>query len=205
MSRAKIGPITTPSEPPMKHRRKLSPPAALPILLGVACATLCLTPSGCGYHVSGSPENATGGYQWSTLYRGDVGTIAVPIFQNKTFYRGYEFNLTKAVVSRVQAQTPYRVVSKERADSILEGEIDNVRFRTVSDDPRTSLPQEQLLEVTVRFTWKDLRNGRILVDRHDFRQSATFYPTLGEGRFVGEQDNLERLARAIVQELQADW
>src|SRR4051812_10651439 len=65
--------------------RWLRPPAALPMLLGVACATLCLAPAGCGYHVSGSPENATGGYQWSTLYRGDVNTVAVPIFQNKTY------------------------------------------------------------------------------------------------------------------------
>jgi hypothetical protein len=131
--------------------------------------------------------------------------VAVPIFQNRTYYRGYEFNLTKAVVNQLEAQTPYKVAPKERADTILEGEIDGVRVHTVSDKPGVAIPQEQLLEVTVRFTWKDLRNGRILVERRDFRQSATYYPTLGEGQFVGEQDNLERLGRAIVQELQADW
>ena len=35
--------------------------------------------------------------------------------------------------------------------------------------------------------------------------TASFYPTLGEGRFTGTQQATERLALAIVQELQADW
>ena len=61
------------------------------------------------------------------------------------------------------------------------------------------------MEIRVNFTWKDLRDGRILAQRRRFDQSGTYYPTLGEGRFVGEQQNVERLAIAIVQELQSDW
>jgi predicted dehydrogenase len=38
-----------------------------------------------------------------------------------------------------------------------------------------------------------------------FEQTATYYPTLSEGRFIGSQQNVERLALAIVQEMQADW
>jgi hypothetical protein len=36
-------------------------------------------------------------------------------------------------------------------------------------------------------------------------QTSSFYPTLGEGRFTGTQVATEKLALAIVQELQADW
>ena len=68
-----------------------------------------------------------------------------------------------------------------------------------------AIPQEQLYAVTVNFTWKDLRTGRVLVDRRNFRQTTTYYPTLGEGRFVGSQQAVERLALGIVQEMQADW
>ena len=32
-----------------------------------------------------------------------------------------------------------------------------------------------------------------------------YYPTLGEGAFVGKQSGVERLAVGIVQELQAEW
>jgi hypothetical protein len=50
-----------------------------------------------------------------------------------------------------------------------------------------------------------LRTGRVYVQRKDFRQTAPYYPTLGEGQFVGQQQNVERLALAIVQEMQAEW
>ncbi len=93
----------------------------------------------------------------------------------------------------------------EQADTVLEGEIVNIFIRTLSDDTRVGIPQEQLYRVRVNFTWKDLRTGKILVERRRFEQTATFYPTLGEGQFVGAQANVERLAVAIVQELQADW
>ena len=168
-------------------------------------ALLVATLGGCGYQQSGSTENATGGYHWSTLYRGDVGSVAVPVFANKTFYRGVEFNLTKAVINQIEAQTPYKVMPRERADSLLEGEIDNVRVRTISNDRRTAIPQEQLLELTINFTWKDLRTGKIYVKREDYRQAGFYYPTLGEGQFVGQQQNVERLALSIVQEMQAEW
>jgi lipopolysaccharide assembly LptE-like protein len=184
-----------------------SPAAVRSILLRVCCL-LALGSGGCGvgtYQQSGSLQNAPAGYQWSSLYRGDVKSVAVPIFANKTFYRGFEFNLTKAVVNQLEGQSPYKVMPKERADTILEGEIERVHVRTISNSPFNSLPQEQLLEVTVNFTWKDLRSGRILARRHDFRQTAPYYPTLGEGQYTGEQQNLERLALAIVQELQAEW
>ena len=94
---------------------------------------------------------------------------------------------------------------KERADTILEGEITFVDINTVSNSAFTATPQEQLMTVRVNFTWKDLRTGRILAQRKRFDQSDTYYPTLGEGRFVGAQKSVERLAVAIVQELQADW
>jgi hypothetical protein len=43
------------------------------------------------------------------------------------------------------------------------------------------------------------------MQRKNFQQTASFYPTLGEGEFVGAQDAIEKLALGIVQEMQADW
>jgi len=162
--------------------------------------------AGCGYHQSGSADfTSDPGYQWKTLYRGDVKTVAVPIFSNKTYYRGVEFNLSKAVVNQIENRTPYKVVPKERADTILEGEVIGARMHTISRDAFNALPQEQLFVVTVNFVWKDLRTGKILVQRHNYEQTAPYYPTLGEGQFAGEQENIERLALAIVEEMEADW
>lgn len=145
------------------------------------------------------------GYRWSSLYREDVQTVAVPIFTNKDFRRGVELRLSKALVNQLEAHTPYRVAPRERADTILEGEIVRIDVTDLSRDVRANVPQEQLYVVTINFTWKDLRSGRILVERRNFQQTASYYATLGEGEFVGSQQSVERLALAIVQELQADW
>jgi hypothetical protein len=161
--------------------------------------------AGCGYQTVGSVDNRTGGYKWSSLYREDINTVAVPVFANKDFRRGVEFRLSEAVIKQMEAHTPYRVAPRERADTILEGEIVSVDLSTLSRDVRTSVPQEQLYVVTLNLRWKDLRTGRMLLERKGYQQTAAFYGTLGEGEFVGSQNAIERLALAIVQEMQADW
>jgi hypothetical protein len=192
--------------PPSRHRDRPSSHAGrLPIVALSALACFALCGGGCGYQQTGSTANAAPGYRWSSLYRGDVKTVAVPIFTNKTFYRGVEFQLSKAIVSNLEAQTPYKVAPRERADTVLEGEITRIRARTISEARGAAIPQEQLYLVTVNFTWKDLRSGKILVQQKNFEQASHWYPTLGEGQFIGEQQNVERLALAIVQELQAQW
>lgn len=178
-------------------RASFGPLSTLMVLL------LCIP--GCGYGHSDVASVKSPGYRWASLYRDDVRTVAVPIFTNRSFRRGVEFSLSKAIVNQLEATTPYKVVSREHADTILEGEILDIHTRTLSPDVRSGVPQEQLYIVRVNFTWKDLRSGKILVDRRRFEQSTTYYPTLGEGQFVGSQQNVERLGVAIVQELQADW
>ena len=164
---------------------------------------LCAFVSGCGYTHTGAEPS--GSYQWRSLYREDVKSVAVPIFTNKTYRRGVEFALTKAIVTEIEAKSPYKVMPRARADTILEGQIVDIRLQNLSSDSTIAIPQEQLYVLTVDFIWKDLRTGRILADRKNFQQTTTFYPTLGEGEFVGSQQNVERLATGIVQELQANW
>jgi hypothetical protein len=173
-----------------------------PLILAVALVGLVAL-GGCGYKNGGG--GAGGGYQWQSVYRDDIRTVAVPIFKSNVFQRGIEFSLSKALVSQIEANTPYKVVPRERADTILEGEIVGVRVDTLSADRFSAIPQEQLLDIIVDFTWKDLRTGRILIERRGVEQTASYYPTLGEGRATGTQAASERLALAIVQELQADW
>lgn len=171
-----------------------------------AAALVLACSAGCTYQVSGdfNPDvNPT--YAWRSLYREDIQTVAVPIFTTKSFSRGVEVGLTRAVIQQIELRTPYKVVSRDRAQTILEGEIEAVDVETVSSSSRTLLPQEQMMTLRVNFVWKDIRTGRVLVERRSFTQSATYYPTLGEGRFVGMQTATERLAVAIVQQLEADW
>lgn len=148
---------------------------------------------------------ARGDYQWQSLYRQDIQTVAVPIFTSKSFERGVEMQLTKAIVEQMELRTPYKVVAPERADTILEGEIARITQQPVSRHRQAAIPQEQLYVITVNFTWKDLRTGEVIVRRRSFEQTAPYYPTLGDGRTAGQLDAVEELAVAIVRELEADW
>jgi hypothetical protein len=168
-------------------------------------AALCLA-CGCGYQQNNAVDvSGKSSYKWASLYREDISTVSIPIFANKEFRRGVEFRLSEAVVKQLEAHSPYRVAPRERADTILEGEVVSIDQSTLSRDVRTAIPQEQLYVLTVNFRWIDLRSGQILLERKHFQQTAPFYGPLGEGEFVGAQNAIERLALAIVQEMQADW
>ncbi len=60
-------------------------------IIALALATGPL--AGCGYTASDPAAGQTGptgglaGYQWKSLYRDDVRTVAVPIFSNRSFRR----------------------------------------------------------------------------------------------------------------------
>jgi Lipopolysaccharide-assembly len=165
-----------------------------------------LISTGCGYQQTGVDNaNNTPGYQWHSLYRQDIQTVAVPIFTNRTFRRGLENELTKSIIEQMEEHTPYKVVPKERADTILEGEIVSATTSTLSTDIQTGLPQEQMYTIVVSFTWKNLRTGDILVQRHHFDQLANYVPFLGESSSVGSTNSIQQLSLGIVQELQADW
>jgi len=179
-------------------------------VVGVSMVALIagVVTGGCGYsNGEGSSGSGSGsdGYHWKSVYRDDIRTVAVPIFKSSVYQRGVEFSVSHALVQQIEANTPYKVVPRERADTILEGEIVEVNVHTLSNDRNSAIPQEQLLDIIVDFTWKDLRTGKILVERRGMEQTATYYPTLGEGRATGTLDASERLALSIVQELQADW
>jgi len=176
-------------------------------LLSLASIFALGSTGGCGYtwadngnSFSSTPDNPSNG-----IYPADVRTVAVPIFANRTYQRGIEFSLTKAVISELEARTPYKVTSREKADTVLEAQIIDGGVRYLSRNLFNALPQEQMYFIIVNFTWKDLRTGKILIDRRGFSQHAPYYPTLGEDPFVGTQDNVEKLSVAIVGELQAPW
>lgn len=172
--------------------------------LMVLCS--CALCAGCAGYSSGSGgDGQSSGYAWGSTFRKDIRSIAVPAFGTKSFSRGDEIALTQALVAQIESRTPYKIVPPERADTILEGLVVNVGRGTVSLDSETALPQESVYTISVDFTWKDLRTGQILVERRNFDQSTTYYPTLGEGRFLGRQSTAEALAASIVDELQGDW
>lgn len=146
------------------------------------------------------------GYSTKPLYQQSVRTVAVPIFGNKTFRRDWEMRLTEAIAKNIEARTPYKIAPEADADTVLTGEIVRIDEVVLTRQYGINLPRETQLTVVVNFVWKDLRsNGRILVERKEFNRSATEILPLNERVTDAEQMAVERVAAAIVDQLQSDW
>lgn len=165
--------------------------------------SLLMLLAGCGFH--GDSDANPGGYHWGSLYRQDIHTVCVPIFTTVDYHRGVEFQLSDALVKKIEEFTPYKVVPRDRADTILEGEIVSVRPEMLSLNPNTATPQEERYTIVVNFTWKEISTGKILVSRTNFEEATSYFPILGESEYVGSENTSEQLAAGIVHEMEAPW
>lgn len=152
-------------------------------------------------------SDPTQGYALTPSHDETVRTVAVPIFQNPTFARGVEIELTDAIIKEIQAHTPWRVAPEGTANTVLTGTLTDQRLRRLSTERNTGLVQEMDVELTVDFEWKDSRTGKVLIARKSFTASDTFVPTKGIGERLesGQEAAVQRLARDIVAELRSSW
>lgn len=148
------------------------------------------------------------GYSQATVYPQDVRSVYVPMFENKTFYRGVEFDLTEALIKEIELRTPYKVVSDAAlADTKLAGTITDLQQHQRSRRRPGGLPQEMEIELTLDFEWRDLRNQEIVRQRRGFTVAGNYLPTRGlNERFeAGQHQAVGRMAQRIVSEMRADW
>jgi hypothetical protein len=161
------------------------------IAAGIAILSVSML-SGCGYSSEG-------------LFRSGIQTVHVEIFESKEFRRDLEFYLTEAVKKRIATDSPYRVASKEKADTILKGEILEERQAAFAPDFATRLPRDKQLNLVVRVEWKDLRSGQVLLDQPLLLSSADYLPPAGETEEYGQRIAIDRLAAKIVARMYDDW
>ena len=122
------------------------------------------------------------GYSASELFRTDVKTVHVQMFDSREFRRDLEFMLTEAVKKRIATDTPYRVAPKEKADTILRGEVLEERQAAFAPDFRSRQPRDEQMTLVVRVRWKDLHSGRLLADRPLLLQAGDYLPAASTSR-----------------------
>ena len=159
------------------------------------------------FAMSGCATDPTEGYTSMSVYRDDVRTVAVPIFENDTYVRDVEFDLTDALIKEIESRTPYKVVNRSRADTILIGRIREVDLDQLSKSRLTGLSEEVILSVTIDFRWQHQLTGKLLLDRGQFQGQGLFVPSQpsGEPIELGQFAAVQQLARDIVNEMQAPW
>jgi hypothetical protein len=116
------------------------------------------------------------GYTTRPNYDEGIRTIHVPIFENVTFRRGLEYDLTRAVIREIEQKTPYKVVSDRcRADTELSGTILAANKNLLNRNQLNEVREAETV-VTASLIWKDLRTGEILSRPG---QPPNVYPTPG--------------------------
>jgi hypothetical protein len=147
-----------------------------------------------------------------TLYRPDIQTVYVPIFESESLRRNLGEQLTEAVIKEIEATTPYKVVHTPDADSTLHGRIarETKRISALNqyDDVR-SFDTELMVEVR----WID-RRGEVLMQQSGIpyphfnftvTESATFIPEAGQSLATSHQQTIRRLAQEVVAQMQIWW
>ncbi len=155
------------------------------------------------------------GYRWGqrTLYRPDVTTVHVPIFQSDSYRRNLGERLTEAVVREIQSKTPYRVASAEEADSVLRGRIISETKRVMTEN-YYDLPRLIEAEFVVEVNWTspqgNLLTNTVNVPLPDYLlrvgQADQMIAEAGQSVATAHQDAIEQLAEQIVAQMEmAPW
>jgi hypothetical protein len=146
------------------------------------------------------------GYSNEFLYPEDVSTVYVEMFDNQTFYRGIEYELTDALAKRIEVETPYKVVSNpERADTVVNGKITSVRQPILSAERQTGRALEKEVELMAVVSWKNLKTGQILVNNTSIGASATYSEWQQQSFDYASTLAANNLAQRIVELMEKQW
>jgi hypothetical protein len=165
------------------------------IFTGVCLCILLLGP-GCG----------SKGYSNETLYQEGVKSIYVEMFENQSFRRGVEYELTDALAKRIEAQTPYKIVSnRDKADTVLSGQIMSIGESVLTLERQTGRPMEKDVELRAVVNWKNLKTGEFLIERKNAIAAASYSEWQSQGFEYGSSLAANRLAQKIVELMEKKW
>ncbi len=140
---------------------------------------------------------------------GHIQTVEVPVFENNTFYKGLESDLTRGIVEKLNQAPGIRVVSRD-ANATIRGEILDVR-QVVLQSTRRDRPSSVRLVVRVASSVYDNVEDRELIGEREIVSSQTssgigiYNPDEGEVRTAAEQEAIREVADTIVREFVEYW
>jgi len=166
----------------------------LPLLLLPGCV-------GLGYQVGSQ-----------SLFGQDVRTVYVPMVEADPTRRHLAERLTEAICKQIEARSPYKVVGRPSADSILE-------CRIVEKTQRVSLvdnfndPRQKTGDLVLQVQWRDRRSQDLRqFDIPVWNERATqvtasdaMVAEFGHSLLTSEQRQIDRIAAQIVGMMESPW
>ncbi len=127
------------------------------------CALCCIC--GCG---------GADGYSDESMFPETISGVYVEMFENETFWRGIEYDVTDAIGKRIEVDTPYKIISsRNQADSLLSGQLVSIGQSLLSLERQTGLALEKEVELTANVSWKNLETGEFLIENESVSAAAS--------------------------------
>jgi hypothetical protein len=158
--------------------------AAAALLAGLAALS-----AGCNYRLGPAPPVA------------NAVTVSIPVFENRTYRRGVETDLSRLVSSELITRSRLRLV-ETGADLVVDGAIVAVDENVLSE-AEDQVTRESSVLVTVEFSVRDGRTGEPIVPVQKVTERESFVPSIGESIRSARAEALRRLAADIVDRLEA--
>jgi hypothetical protein len=146
------------------------------------------------------------GYNNASLYPEGVGTVYVEMFDNQSFRRGIEYEMTDALGKRIEAQTPYKIVTnRDRADTVISGQIVQANESVLTTERQIGRALEKTVELRAVVSWKNLRTGELLIDNKTINASASYSEWQSQSFAYGSTLAANLLAERIVELMETGW
>ena len=146
------------------------------------------------------------GYSNESFFPQDVDSVCLEMFDNQTFRRGVEYELSDALAKRIEVETPYKIVSSsDRADTIISGQIVSIGEFALSTERETGRVLEKELELSAVVNWKNLKTGELLIENLPVSASASYSGYQQQDFKYASSLAANNLARKIVELMERKW
>ncbi len=146
------------------------------------------------------------GYYNSSLYPQGISSVCLKMFDNQTFRRGVEYELSDALAKRIETETPYKIISSpDRADTVMIGQIVSIDESVLSVERELGRALEKEVHLRAVVTWKNLKTGELLMDNQSVSAQATFSEFQDQDFSYASAVAANNLARHIVELMQKKW
>ena len=143
------------------------------------------------------------GYRAGPVDPSKARTVAVPVFDNDTYWREIEVEMTQALVAEIDARSGLRLTAKPAAaDLVLRGTIASFGKRVLADRGPGDVTESAVV-VTLVVVVEDTRTGTR--DRRTFRIEEPYSTTKGQSLASARAEAFENLAEQILYSLEDDW
>lgn len=165
----------------------------LPLLIAGVCPAFC----GCA---------GTAGYSSESLFPKEISSICLEMFDNRTFRRGVEYELSDALSKRIESDTPYKIVSNaDLADSIMRGQLVSISESVLTTEREIGRALEKEVQLKAVVTWKNLKTGAMLLDNRTVTAAASYSEFQMQDFGYASALAANKLAQRIVELMGNNW